>query len=94
MKNETITTPNFMGRIKKIIEEVSASTCIDEIEAEIIEVILQAALKEYYDALNEYYEEEYHNALSRARNSAYDAGFDDGYEVGYDNGSSDSHSAV
>ena len=90
----TIVKPDFKATIAKIIEEASASTCIDEIEAEIIEEILKGSLNEYCTLLNEYYEEEYYNELSRARNSAYDAGFDDGYDVGYDNGRSDGHSAV
>ena len=94
MKNETITTPDFMGRIAKIVEEVSARACVDKIDTEVIEAILQASLNEYCTMINEYYAEEYHNELSRARNSSYDDGYDDGYDVGYDNGYSDSHSAV
>ena len=84
----------FMNRIAKIVTEVSAITGIDEIHAKAMEELLKAAFNEYCLEREEYYIEEYHNAMNRARNSAYDDGFDDGYDVGYDNGYSDSHSAV
>ena len=83
MNTKTIVTANIIAKIRTM-------TCIDDVDAEVI----KDALNEYCDALNEYYVEEYHNALSSARNSAYDAGFEDGYDVGYDNGCSDGHSAV
>ena len=91
MKNETITTPNFTGSIARTIAKIRASTCIDEADEEFIAKILQDELTEQYRMLDEYYEEEYYNALSRARNSAYDEGFNDGYDVGYDNGYDDWH---
>ena len=94
MKTETITTPDFMGRIAKITEEVRARTCIDEIDTEIIEAILQASLNEYYTMVNEYYEEEYYIAISSARSKAYDDGHSDGYADGYDVGYDDGSSAV
>ena len=84
----------FMNRIAKIVTEVSAVTGIDEVDAAALEELLKEKLNEYCLELDEYYIEEYHNALSSARNKAYDSGFDDGYDVGYDNGYSDSHSAV
>ena len=68
-----------------------ANFCIDDVDAEVIEKILQEGIDEYYMMLDGYYEEEYYNELSRARNSAYDDGFDDGYDVGYDNGYADCH---
>ena len=86
---------DFMGRIAKIIAEVRASTCIDEIDAEVIEAILQDSLNEYCTMLNEYYEEEYHIAISSARSKAYDDGHSDGhsdgYDMGYDAGRSDGY---
>ena len=91
---ETILTPKFMHSIEKIATEVSAITGIDEVDAKALEELLEAAFNEYCLELEEYYIEDYHNALSSARNKAYDSGFDDGYDVGYDNGYSDSHSAV
>ena len=90
MKTETIMT-DFMDRTAKIIEEMRNRSRINDVDTEVIEAMLKDALNEYCDALNEYYEEEYHNALSSARNSAYDAGFDDGYDVGFDNGYADCH---
>ena len=94
MNTKTINTPNFMVSAAKIIAEIRNQTCIEDVDAEAIKAILQNALNEYYDELNEYYEEEYCNAISSARNSAYDDGYDDGYDIGYDNGYSDGHSAV
>ncbi len=82
----TITTPDFMGKTARIIAEVRTKTFIDEVAAEVI----KDALNEYCRMLDEYYAEEYYNALNTARNRAYDEGFDDGYDVGYDAG----HSAV
>ena len=84
---ETIMSPNFTGRIAKIIAEVR-STCIDKIDAEAIEVIEELLqdelleLNEYCRMLDEYYIEEYHNAIARVRSKAYDAGYDDGYSDG------------
>ena len=88
---ETILTPKFMHSIAKIATEVSAITGIDEVETKALEALLKEKLNEYCLALEEYYIEEYHNAMNRARNTAYDSGFDDGYDIGYDNGYSDSH---
>ena len=79
----TITTPNFMVKTANIIAEVRARTCIDDVDVEVIKEILQDALNEYYMMLNEYYAEEYYNALNTARNKAYDAGYDDGYDAGH-----------
>ena len=59
MKTETI--------IAKIIKEVSAKTCMEEIDMKVIADILQDSLKEYY---------------SKAYDEGYEAGNDDGYENG------------
>ena len=97
MNTKTISTPDFMGSTAKIIAEVRNRTCIDD-DVEVIKEILQSELKEYYDALHEYYEEEYYIAISSARNKAYDDGhsdgYADGYDIGYDDGRSESHSEV
>ena len=82
MKTETITTPDFMGRIEKIIAQVRARTGMDEIDTAVLKEILQDELKEYCTMLNGYYEEECYIAISRARNSAYYDGFDAGYDIG------------
>ena len=87
---KTIMAPKFMDRAKNIVEEVLLRACIDGVDAEVIEELILNALNEYYDELNEYYEEEYYNEVSRARNASYDAGYDDGYDDGY----TKSHSAV
>ena len=102
MKTKTITTPDFMDRTAKIIAEVSAKACVDKIDTEVIEAILQASLNEYCTMVNGYYKEAYYTAISSARHRAYDAGhsdgyslgYDDGYSLGYDDGHAKNHSAV
>ena len=79
---------NFMERAAKIIAEIRNRSSIDDVDAEVIEKILQNALNEYYDELDGYYEEEYYIAISSARSRAYDDGYADGYDEGY----SESHS--
>ena len=90
------TEANFMSSIAKILEEVRTKICIDDVDAEVLEKILQDELTEYYTLLTGYYEEEYYIAISRARSKAYDdghsEGYADGYYVGYDDGRSESHS--
>ena len=96
---ETIMTPEFMHRLSKIITEVSASYGVDEIHAEALEDSLKEKLNEYCLELDEYYIEEYNNALDSARTIAYDDGnydgyadgYDVGYNAGYADGSSESH---
>ena len=98
MKTETIMTPKFTGRIAKIIAEIRTIACIDDVDAEAIEKILQDALKEYYAELDRYYAEECYIAISSARSIAYDEGhsdgYADGYDVGYDDCHAKNHSAV
>ena len=87
---KTIMSPKFMDRAENIVEEVLLRTGIDGGDAEVIQELILNALNEYYDELNEYYEEEYYNEVSRARNASYDAGYEDGYNDHH----SESHSAV
>ena len=94
MKTKTIKTPNFMGKAAKIVEEIQTKTCIDDVNAGIIEKILQDELNEYCRMLDGYYAEEYYNAITSAQHRAYDEGHSDGYSLGYDDGHSESHSAV
>ena len=79
--------PDFKATIANIIAELHTVTCIDKIDTEVLEDILQGALIEYHNEVFTY-----------ACNMGYDGGFDDGYDVGYDNGfydgHSESHSAV
>ena len=86
--------PDFIDSIAKIIAEVRVRTCIDKIDAEVLEDILQEELNEYCLELDEYYIEEYHIAISSARSKAYDDGHSDGYTDGYDIGYDDGKSAV
>ena len=82
---ETITTPNFMRRIAKILAEVRQYSDFD---AEALEELLKAELNEYSRMLDEYYIEEYSNAIASARNRAYDSGYEDGYSAGHSAGQS------
>ena len=82
---------NFSSKNAKVIAEIQARTCIDQVEAEIIKELLQAALNEYCSMLDEYYEEDYYNALASARSKAYDDGHSDGYDDGYESGYADCH---
>ena len=75
----TITPPDFRGRIAKIVEEVSARTCINDVDVEVLEGILR-------DALNEYYYDDF--------GDGYYEGHPDGYELGYSEGFSDGYSAA
>ena len=78
--------PDFMAITAKVIAEVRNSTCIDDADVEILEGLLKDELNGYYKRIDDYYEEEYYNAISSARNSAYDNGYADGYNEGYDEG--------
>ena len=82
-----IVTPKVADIIAKIINR----TCIDNDDVEVIEEILQGTLHEYYAALEEYFVEEYYNAVSSARSKAYDDGHSDGYDDGYESGYADCH---
>ena len=80
---QTNISPKFATKTAKIIAEIRNRTCINNMDAQILEDILQAALNEYYMEVDEYYEEEYYIAIEDVRASAYDNGFADGYDVCY-----------
>ena len=69
--------PDFMNVIAKIIADVHDRTCIDNVDTEVLEEILQGALKAYDDEQKEYY---------------FDDGYELGYSEGYENGFSDGYS--
>ena len=75
--------PYFMDITAKIIAEVRARTCIDIIDTEVLEEILQYELNEYYYELDEYYINDVYNEVSRAHRTSYDDGYDTGYDDGY-----------
>ena len=87
----TITTPNFTGKVAKTIAKIINRTCIDDDDVEVIEAILQDMFIEECSMLAGYYEEEYYNAISSARSKAYDDGHSDGYDDGYESGYADCH---
>lgn len=94
----TIKTPNFTRRITKIMVAIRTRACIDDVDAEAIEKILQDELIEECRMLDSYYWEEHYNnycnEISSVRTSAYEAGYDEGYADGHSGGYSESHSAV
>ena len=79
---ETIKTPD----LTRLIAELRTRACINDGDAEAFEELLKAELTEYCLALDEYYLEEYSNALDNTQIIAYDEGNYDGYDDGYDAG--------
>ena len=74
--------PYFMDITAKIIAEVRNRTCIDTIDTEVLEEILQYELNEYYYELDEYYINDFYNEVSRAHRTGYDEGHYEGYIAG------------
>ena len=86
---------NFMDKAAKIIADIRTSTCIDDVDAEVIEAMLKDALNEYYysgydDGRSAGYADGYEVGRSESHSEGYDygysVGYDDGYSVGYDDG--------
>ena len=79
--------PDFMDRTAKIIAEIRTRTCIDDVDAEVLEELLKDELIEYHNEVFTY-----------AHNIGYDDGYEEGYGLGYDEGYAaghpKSHSAV
>ena len=83
--------PDFMDRTAKIIAEVRTRTCIDKIDTEVLEEILQEELNKYYDELNEYYDDVYAEGRSDGYALGYADGRSDGYTLGYEDGYDERH---
>ena len=79
MKTVTIKTPNFTRRIASITAEIRTIACIDDVDAEVIEKILQDALTEECRMLDGYYAEEYYNEIASSYVKGYTSGYDDGH---------------
>ena len=92
MQTNYIMPHNFKDRIARIVKEIQTQICIDDADVEILEGLLKDELNGYYNLVDQYYDEEYCNAISSARNSAYDAGYAAGYDDGYDEGYSENYS--
>ena len=84
--------PYFMDITAKIIAEIRSRACVDKIDTEVLEEILQYELNEYYYELDEYYTNDVYNEVSRAHRTGYDEGKSEGYSEGYFAGYSDGHS--
>ena len=95
-----------MNRTAKIIAEVHSRTCIDDVDAEVLEELLKDELIEYHNEVFTYghnigYDDGYaagKSSLEGDVDNAYDEGYSLGYSEGYsdgcDVGCSESHSAV
>ena len=75
MKANEIKTPSFKNMTARIIAEMRTITSIADVDAEVIEAILQGELEEKCRMLDCYYWEEYYNELYSARSKAYDEGY-------------------
>ena len=73
--------PDFMDRTAKIIAEIRNRTCIDD-DVEVLEAILQDALREYYDELQKYYDAGYDTAYDEGHSDGYGDGYGEGYDEG------------
>ena len=91
MQTNYIMPHDFKDRIARIVKEIQTQICIDA-DVEILEGLLKDELNEYYNLVDQHYDEEYCNAIADARNRAYDEGYDAGYDEGYDAGYSENYS--
>ena len=93
MKTKTIVPTNFMDVTAKIIAKVRNKTCINKIEAEAIEELLQAELNEVfthaYDIGRDIGRDE---GLKEGYKDGQDYGYSEGYALGYSDGYSEGHS--
>ena len=61
------TMTDFLESTAKIMAEIRTQVCIDDVDAEVLEGILKAALNECYDA---------------GYDNGHSDGYDDGYDAG------------
>ena len=85
--------PDFMERTAKIIAAVRTRTCIDELDTEVLEDIIQAELVEYYNEAYTYghttgYDDGYTAGKSSLEGDV-DSAYDEGYALGYSDGRSE-----
>ena len=78
----------FMRKTAKIIAEIRAITCIDDVDAEVLEELLQDELIKYHNEVFTYghsigYDDGYSDGLNEAVESAYDKGYALGYYEGH-----------
>ena len=86
---------NFMDITAKIIAEIRTRTCIDAVDAEVLEELLKDELIKYHNEVFTYghnigYDDGYaadnKAVLDEAVDNAYDAGYALGYYEGYESG--------
>ena len=82
--------PDFMDRIEKVISDVLTRTCIDKLDAKVIEDILQEELIKYHNEVFTYARNiGYGDGLNKAvatEEATYSKGYYEGYNKGYDDG--------
>mgnify|MGYP003589283192 CR=1 FL=1 len=81
---------DFKDSAAKIIEEIRNRTCIDKIDTDVLEDILQDELIKYHNEVFTYgHSIGYDDGHSDGYYEGYDAGQSDGYALGYDDGCSE-----
>ena len=92
--------PDFMDSTAKIIAEVRTRTCIDKIDAEVLEDILKDELIKYHNEVFTYghgigYDDGYDDGYTAGKSSLegdVDNAYDEGYALGYSDGCSEGRS--
>ena len=87
---------DFMVKIANIIAEIRVKTCIDDVDAEVLEDILKDELIKYHNEVFTYghgigYDDGYiagESSLEGDLDKAYDEGYALGYSEGYSEGNS------
>ena len=82
---------DFREITAKVIAEALVRTCIDDVDAKILEEILQDALNKYGRELDGYYDAGYAAGWVNGKSSLegdVDSAYDEGYALGYSEGHS------
>ena len=91
---------DFMVKIANIIAEIRVKTCIDDVDAEVLEDILKDELIKYHNEVFTYghgigYDDGYDDGYTAGKSSLegdVDNAYDEGYALGYSEGYSDGRS--
>ena len=87
---------DFMVKIANIIAEIRVKTCIDDVDAEVLEDILKDELIKYHNEVFTYghgigYDDGYDDGYTAGKSSLegdVDNAYDEGYALGYSEGNS------
>ena len=91
---------DFMVKIANIIAEIRVKTCIDDVDAEVLEDILKDELIKYHNEVFTYghgigYDDGYDDGYTAGKSSLegdVDNAYDEGYALGYSDGRSEGNS--